>query len=196
MDKLKKPILIVLLAVVFVSVLEMIAIIGFGVYQTTPSKADAVIVLGARVGTPALTERTLKGLQYYRQTNAQTLVLSGSKGSDEAVSEAQAMKDVITKYIVKNGGDMPNIILEDKSVDTFQNIHFSKDLIPNAKNIVVVSDVYHLARAFLIAKRDGANSVYWGAPKPSYYSNIELAKYYIREAIATVVYLPKIITNS
>lgn len=185
-----------MIGVIAIGITEMLVIVGFGVFQTKPQKADAVVVLGARVGTPALTERALKGLEYYRLADAEVLVLSGGKGPDEPVSEAKAMQEVIAKYVAKNGGEMPNIALEDKSVDTFQNIHYSKNLIPTAKKIVIVSDIYHLARSVAFAKRDGYQNVYWGAPTPSYYSNIELAKYYIREAVAMVVYLPKLILNT
>lgn len=195
MNRYTRILLITVIFVISFAVVDLLTIIGFGVFQSSPKKVDAVIVLGARVGTPALTERTLKGLKYYQDTNASVLVLSGSQGSDEPISEAQAMQDVVAKYIAKNGGEMPSIVLEDKSINTYQNINFSQDLIPQAKSIVVVSDTFHLARSVVFAKRAGFNKVYWGAPVPKYYPNNQLVMYYIRETVAMIAYIPKFITN-
>lgn len=47
---------------------------------------------------------------------------NGGKGKDEIISEAEAMK----KYLIENGISEENIILEDKSKNTIQNMRFSK----------------------------------------------------------------------
>jgi uncharacterized SAM-binding protein YcdF (DUF218 family) len=105
------------------------------------------------------------------------------------------MRQVIEHQVAKTGERMPRLILETKSVNTFQNIHNSKASIPNAKSVVVVSDCYHLARPVLLAKRDGFQKVYWGAPAPTYYSDMDLTHYYVREVAGMVSYIPKFVTN-
>jgi uncharacterized SAM-binding protein YcdF (DUF218 family) len=171
-------------------------VIGFSLIRPSVPRVDAVIVLGAKVGTPALTARALQGLRYYEEGKTNTMVLSGGRGPDEPVSEAEAMRQVIARRVAQTGGTMPKLILESKSADTFQNIHNSKALIPYAKSIVIVSDCYHLTRPVFIAKRDGFQKVYWGAPVPSYYSVLDLAHYYLRETVGMIAYLPKFITNT
>jgi|GEM_PF-800297 len=175
-------------------ILDLSAVIGFSItHPAIPEHVDAVVVLGAKVGTPALTYRTLTGLKYYEEGKTNTLILSGARGPGEPVSEAQAMQDVIQERIAKTHGNMPHIILETRSANTFQNLSNSRALAPHAQNVIVVSDGYHLARSVAIAKHVGFNHVYWDAPKPSYYKSIDLAHYYMREVVAIIAYLPKLI---
>lgn len=192
--KLRNGLIIALAIFVAIFGMDLTAVIGMSVFHPTVShKVDAVIILGAKVGTPALKYRTLTGLKYYEKGETNTLVLSGARGSNEPVTEAQAMETVIQEHVASTHGTMPHIILETKSTDTFENLGNSRALIPNAQSVVVVSDGYHLARSVAIAKHDGFRTVYWNAPKPSYYGAVDLAHYYVREAVAILVYFPKLI---
>jgi uncharacterized SAM-binding protein YcdF (DUF218 family) len=180
---------IAVLAVLVILAFDLATVIGFSIIRpTVPAKVDAVIVLGAKVGTPALT-----GLMYYQEHKTNALVLSGARGPGESVTEAQAMETVIKKQVAKTHGTMPEIILETKSTNTYQNMRNSKALIPKARSVVIVSDDYHLARSVLLAKHLGFQEVYRNAPKPSYYSGIDLVYYYVREVVAIIAYLPKLI---
>jgi uncharacterized SAM-binding protein YcdF (DUF218 family) len=118
-------------------------------------------------------------------------VLSGGRISAADISEAGFMQ----KVIKKNSSTTPSMILEEQSHSTYENIKNSKALLPQAQSVVVVSDKFHLARAALLAKRAGFKKVYWSGPEPSYYKTTELAYYYLREAVALIFYLPKIIKN-
>lgn len=192
--KWKRFVTIFAVVAVIIFALDLGTVIGFSlVHPAVPQKVDAVIVLGAKVGTPALKYRTLTGLAYYQEGKTNTLVLSGGQGSNEPESEAQAMSEVVKQQITKTHGTMPHLILETKSTDTFQNLGNSHALIPRAKSVVVVSDGYHLARSVAIAKHVGFRTIYWNSPKPSYYKDLDLAHYYIREAIAIIVYSPTLI---
>ena len=154
-------------------------------------KADAIIILGAAINTPALTNRSLEGLRLYKDGKGDVLVLSGGRISDKDISEAGYMKKVITK----NSPTISNIILEENSHSTYENIKNSKALLPNAKSVIVVSDKFHLARAVLMAKRNGFEKVYWSGPEPSYYKSVELVFYYLRETVAMIAYIPKFLMN-
>ena len=185
--------IVVILALIFA--LDSTLIAFFSLTRPPISHVDAVIVLGAKVGTPALTERALQGLKYYQEGKTDTILLSGGQGEGEPTSEARAMQEVITRQVTRTGGSMPMLILETNSKSTFQNIHYSRLLIPNTKSIVIVSDTYHLARSVILAKRDGFREVYWDAPIPFYYSSMDLLFYYLREGVAMLSYIPKFITN-
>ena len=92
------------------------------------------------------------------------------------------------------GADVLNIILEQNSQSTFENIADSKKLIPSAKSVIIVSDTYHLARGVITAKLAGFSPVYWSAPEVSgEYSSADLVFHYLREAAALIDYVPKFV---
>lgn len=157
--------------------------------------ADAVIVLGAAINTPALTNRTKEGLELYEQHKADVMVLSGGKIANEDISEAQFME----KVIKKNAKEKVDYILEQDSHNTYENIKNSKAKLEQEgkphNSIIVVSDAFHLARGVLMAKRAGFDDVYWSAPSSGYYHRPELRYYYFRELIAMINYLPKFISG-
>ena len=85
-------------------------------------------------------------------------VVSGGKGDDENISEAQCMKN----YLVENGISSDRIIMEDKSTTTFENMKFTFEKLDElgiSRDITIVTDGYHMYRASLIAKEQGAGEV-------------------------------------
>ena len=168
---------------------------GMAHIRPTIKEADAIIVLGAAINTPALKNRTLKGLELYEAGKADLMILSGGKISDSDISEAEFM----AKTIDRNADEVVNYVLEDQSHNTFENIINSKKKLkeqkPHADSVVIVSDAFHLARAVILAKRAGFETVYWQAPSSGYYRRPELRFYYVREFVAMINYLPKFIFN-
>ncbi|XZH18421.1 YdcF family protein (plasmid) [Clostridium perfringens] len=80
-------------------------------------------------------KRLDKAIVWYEKFNKKPIfIVSGSQGKDEIVSEAWAMK----KYLINNGINEKNIIMEDKSTTTLENLKYSKDImIKKIKNIYV-----------------------------------------------------------
>jgi uncharacterized SAM-binding protein YcdF (DUF218 family) len=117
------------------------------------------------------------------------VVFSGGKIAETDVSEAVYMKKIFQKKTTKS----PEIITEEGSHNTYENIKNSRQKIPEAKSVIIVSDKFHLARAFLVAKKQGFETVYWSSPDSDYYSKNELETYYIREMVAMLNYLPKLV---
>jgi uncharacterized SAM-binding protein YcdF (DUF218 family) len=194
--RLRRALKITVIAVGAAFALDLAVVVGFSVWHPPVQRADAVIVLGAKVGTPALTNRALKGLELYRTSHAGALVLSGGRGAGEPVSEAQAMRRVIEDEVAKTkGAGLPTMILEQTSRNTYENIRNSRALIPKARSVVVVSDCFHLARATFVAIRAGFGPVYWDAPRPTYYQPPDLALLYLRETVGIITYLPRLITG-
>ncbi len=163
----------------------------WGVAHSRPEipHADAIIILGAAINTPALTNRTTKALELYEQGRADVMVLSGGKIADADISEAQFMEKVINKRAKQKA----NYILEENSHNTYENIQNSAAKLEGKNSVIVVSDAFHLARAVLMAKRAGFDDVYWSAPSSGYYRRDELRFYYLREFVAMINYLPKFI---
>ncbi|WP_069201792.1 YdcF family protein [Bacillus niameyensis] len=110
------------------------------------------IILGAKVnGTvPSLSlqYRLESALDYAKQYPHVTFILSGGQGPDEDISEAEAMK----QYLLEYGVSEDRLIIEDQSTSTYENISFSKKMLPESiRNITIITSDYHLARSKKIA---------------------------------------------
>ncbi len=178
-----------ILVLVIIAIADFFVVFFMAHYRRPIPKVDAVIVLGAAINTPSLYNRTLEGLHIYEKGEADEMVLSGGKISPTDISEAEYMQKVI-RY---NSQVVPPTILEDQSHTTYENLKNSRTKLGEKRDIVVVSDQFHLARAVLTAKRLGFRHVYWSAPEPTYYRNNELRYYYFREVVGVISYIPKFI---
>ena len=137
---------------------------------------DYIIVLGSGlIGDrvpPLLASRIDKGIAlfhtFHTQEHPVKLIFTGGQGGDELLPEGIAM----AKYAQKRGIDEAHIIIEDKAVNTYENLLFSKQLIDkdlekenksSKPNIVTVTNNFHVFRSLLWAKKvgvrcDGAGS--------------------------------------
>lgn len=133
-------------------------------------KLEYIVVLGAGLNgdkvTPLLASRINKGIKLYRKNRFSKIIMSGGQGSDEMISEAQAMAN----YAVEMGVRKEDIILEDQSTNTEENILFSANLIPKDSKIAIVTNHYHLFRALLFAKKLGVSCIGYGARTKFYFS--------------------------
>ncbi|MFO7197353.1 YdcF family protein, partial [Enterococcus faecium] len=76
------------------------------------------------------------------------------QGANETISEAEAMRG----YLVEKGIDENFIIMEDQSVNTLQNMKFSKakmDAILSNYNSLFSTNNFHLFRAGIYARKAG-----------------------------------------
>ena len=84
-------------------------------------------------------------------------VPSGGQGSDEVISEAESMK----RYLMEQGIPEERILKEDRSVNTYQNMAFSKKVIQkdagrlSEKTIGFSTTNYHVFRGYTLAQRVG-----------------------------------------
>lgn len=150
---------------------------------------SVVVVLGCKVkpwGPSVLLRNRLEtALPYIDKHPEAVVVVSGGQGSDEHVSEAQAMRD----YLVERGVPASSILLEDCSTSTLENLLYSKDVLQRAgydfeSGILVVSNGFHMARVRMLWRRvceESGSLSTLAAP-----SSRELArvKMYIREPLA------------
>ena len=148
--------------------------------------AAYLIVLGAGVnGTvPSLSmENRLDAVLPYLERYPETVVIvSGGMGPGEDVTEAEAMRI----WLVNRGIAPERIIKEENATSTFENIAFPLDLLPGlcgSRNmkVAIATSEYHLYRAKLIAKDQGARPVGVAAK-----TTLPVLKvnYFIREAFA------------
>ncbi|MGH3171655.1 MAG: YdcF family protein [Trebonia sp.] len=152
----------------------------YGRLAALTGHADFVIVLGAglrRDGrvTPLLARRLDRGREVHETIASRSrggpgpvLIVSGGKGGDERTSEASAM----ARYLAEQGFPADQVMLEDQSRNTDENLRFSKALAdsvkPGARCLVVTSN-YHVLRTAIIARRVGVRGQVTGAPTAGYY---------------------------
>lgn len=142
-----------------------------GFSKNTDKELDYIVVLGAQLKTTGpsrvLQYRLDTAYEYLTAHPDTKAIVSGGQGSNEPVSEAQGMYD----YLVKRGIEPDRIILEDKSVNTEQNIRFSKDFLQaDADKVGIVSNNFHVFRAVKLAKAAGyRNVVGIAAPATAFY---------------------------
>ncbi|MFR1518157.1 MAG: YdcF family protein [Clostridia bacterium] len=132
--------------------------------------AGTVVVLGCQIygETPSVSLRGRLDAAYdYLTAHGDCMaIVAGGQGEDEIVSEAYAMK----KYLVGRGISEERIILEDRSVNTDENIRFSGEIIREnnlPETMYIITDAFHSYRAFLFADRNGfkayniSSDLYW-----------------------------------
>jgi uncharacterized SAM-binding protein YcdF (DUF218 family) len=142
-----------------------------------PRHADFVVVLGSglrdgRQIPPLLASRLDRGRAVYQALAARgsdpVLIVSGGKGSDERVAEADAMAG----YLATRGFPADRIEREDQSANTEENLAYSQAIMdrlrPGATCVIVTSN-YHVFRTAMIARRIGVRGQVTGARTAGYY---------------------------
>lgn len=164
-----------LILAVLLSVLMIKAQLNNPVGDTT------VVVLGCKVRgerpSRMLRYRLDKACEYLKDNENTACIVSGGKGKDEAISEAQCMFN----YLTNKGIPSNRVIMEDKSTNTYQNIAFSKKIIKQRnlpENITIVTDGFHQYRASYIAKRCKVKKSYSLSAKTELFF---LPTYWVRE---------------
>lgn len=152
---------------------------------------DFIIVLGSGLihdkVPPLLASRINKAIEFYwKQAEVNTppkIIFSGGKGSDENLSEAEAMQN----YALEKGIPLEQTIKEDRSINTYENMLFSKKIMDDLQgakyNSIFTTNNFHLFRAGLYAKQAGLSSQGIGSKTAFYYWPNAM----IREYIAIVV---------
>jgi uncharacterized SAM-binding protein YcdF (DUF218 family) len=130
-------------------------------YFEQGKQADAGVILGAAVWggnrpSPVLRERINKGYELYSKKIVPKLILTGG-GSPNEMTEAEVARNELKKF----GVDEKDLIVEDKSNSTIEQIHFVRDKYYNRlkwHKIIIVSDRFHLLRAKEIAAFNRLNA--------------------------------------
>ena len=164
LEKLPKILRTLLLIAICAGILMLAVCEGFvlrGFSSRAPAGLDYLIVLGAQVredGPSAVLKYRLDAAAQYLQENNSTIcIVTGGKGAAEPFPEGQGMKD----YLVKAGIPEDRIIVEDRALNTVQNIQYSMALMssPNAPTAIVTNN-FHVTRGLALARGQGLTDVY------------------------------------
>lgn len=146
-----------------------------------PFDRDYIIILGCGIRkdgglTPLLKGRvdsavTFEKKQYEQTGKHAVFVPSGGQGADEVMSESEAMKN----YLLSIGIPQEQIILENKSENTMQNMQFSKKVIEEHggeikdRKIAFATTNYHVFRGYILARKNGFEAKGISAKTKSYF---------------------------
>lgn len=175
-------------AVWFASFIIVLSLIIINQSPDPIDNADYIIVLGAGLQgsdpTPILRDRLDKAYEIIQQYPEVKVILCGAQGPNEMIPEAQAMYS----YLVSLGADEERLICESESRDTNENLKNASDIIferegTRDKDIVLITNGFHMMRSKLIAEKLGMNP--YSAPPPVLPWEYH---YYLREYFSLIIY--------
>lgn len=156
MKKLIKYIFIIL-------IIGLVLVVGIDLYVKLSTKNDikneleinnafdCILILGAGVRgsepSPLLKERLDTGISLYKNKKAPKIIMSGDHGKanyDEV--------NVMRKYAISKGVLEEDIFMDHAGFSTYDSI-YRANYIFEAKNILLVSQRYHLYRALYISRK-------------------------------------------
>lgn len=154
---------VVFLAAIGVAVIFSSFLTIYGKTDNITYKEDAVIVLGAAVHgeTPSRTlrHRLDTAAEYHKNNPEAIIVVSGGKGPQEDITEAEAMR----LYLVEKGVDPQVIIMEAEATSTYENFKYSKKLLDKKLGkeykTCFITNEYHVLRALLCAEKAGLSDL-------------------------------------
>lgn len=160
-----------------------------------PEENSTAVVLGAQVKpygpSMLLQQRIYAGEKYLTENPNAVAVVTGGKGNDEIMSEAQCMYENMTS----DGIDKDRIYREDKAENTQQNIKYSYEVIKDNglnENLAIVTDSYHQLRARLIAYKQNINTKIGAVNTTNKFVGIaSYPTFFVREWIAIPVEILK-----
>lgn len=154
----------------------------------SPRTSDVAVVLGNEVEisgipSPRLQARLDNAKELYQQGIVKNIIVSGGVGKsgyNEAV--------VMSEYLQKNGIAPNNIIQDTQGNNTMATAINAANIVKehNFKNIVIVSQYFHLPRCLLAFKKAGLENI--SASYPNYFEIRDIFST-VREAIAIPKYL-------
>ena len=160
LSKGPKFIFLVLIILLLTLFLFAEAHICSGFRQKEVPDLDYLIVLGAQVkedGPSVVLRFRLERAYEYLMANPDTkCILSGGQGRNEPVPEAVGMKT----WLIEKGIPESRLLLEDQSLNTKENIEYSKKLLHGEDpSVGIVTNNFHIFRACAIARKSGLRNV-------------------------------------
>ena len=156
MRKIAKIFLLITFILVLVFGVLASRIYSFGNTRSDES-ADAAIVLGAAVWSsgvsPVFRERINHGIELYQKGKVRKLIFTGGQGNPGEPTESYAARD----YALQSGVPLQDILIEQKSHTTYENILYAKQVADanSIRKVLIVSDPLHMKRAMAMASDVG-----------------------------------------
>lgn len=166
MKKIAKAVLLI-----FSILLLVVGLVAARVYSyrnaSSDAPADAAVVLGAAVWgaevSPVFRERINHGIDLYRKGRVRKLIFTGGRGNSGEPTESSAAR----RYAMRGGVPAADILIEEESHTTYENILHAKQLADarGLRKVLIVSDPLHMKRAVAMARDVGLEAE--PSPTPS-----------------------------
>lgn len=160
-----------ILSVILSTAILAASLLAWRIYSfgntSSDAQADAAVVLGAAVWTnqvsPVFKERINHAINLYQKGQVRRLIFTGGQGNPGEPTESSAARD----YAIQSGVRASDILIEEKSHTTYENILYAKQLADSngIKKVLIVSDPLHMKRAMAMA--EDAGLVAEASPTPS-----------------------------
>jgi uncharacterized SAM-binding protein YcdF (DUF218 family) len=99
-------------------------------------------------------QRLTKALEIYKKNPRILILFSGFSG--ELKLQGWSESDMAKKFFLDQGIKLDNLIFENQSRNTFENIKYSKDIIANYKGTWgLITSASHMPRSFFTFKKQG-----------------------------------------
>ncbi len=144
-------------------------------------KADAVLVLGAYVlpdGTLSdmLRDRISVGYDLYEQGKVPKIIVSGDHGRKD-YDEVNSMKN----FLKNDGVAGQDIFMDHAGFSTYESLYRARDIF-KVKQVIIVTQRYHLLRAIFIARALGLEA--YGVTSDLHDYGPAMTGYELRETVA------------
>lgn len=160
-----------ILFVIISAIVLTFAFTGYQIYsyrnEDSKENTDAAIVLGAAVWgkevSPVFRERINHGVNLYKTGRVKKLIFTGGQGNPDEATEAATAR----QYAIQQGVKEEDILLEEKSHKTYENIYFAKQVADKngIRKVLIVSDPLHLKRSVTMARDVGFEA--YPSPTPT-----------------------------
>src|SRR5215207_6671577 len=147
------------LLLIFTVLLLVVGLVAARIYSyrnvDSDAPADAAVVLGAAVWgaevSPVFRERINHGIDLYRKGRVRKLIFTGGRGNGGEPTESSAAR----RYALRSGVPASDILIEEESHNTYENILYAKRLADaqGVRKVLIVSDPLHMKRAVAMADR-------------------------------------------
>ena len=142
-------------AVFLAAALLVLAVGGIAIIRSMDGRGEpggeVLIVLGTTVNgtepSPMLKQRLDAAVQYLNTYPDAICIVTGGKGNEHNLSEAQCMYN----YLTAAGIDAARITMEDRATTTVENLQNVRTML-DTNEVDILSSDFHLYRAGLIAK--------------------------------------------
>lgn len=151
---------------------------------------DVAIVLGAGTAydevSPVFKERLNHGIWLYQNGYVKKLILTGGIGKGNEHSDSYTAK----QYVIKQGIPENNILIEEESSITQENLLNAKKIMDNNayQSAIIVSDPLHMKRSMLMAKDYGIKAFSSPTPTTRYVSLESKIPFLVREEFFYIGY--------
>ena len=99
-------------------------------------------------------ERLTKALEIYKRNSRVLILFSGFSG--EIRPDGWSESDMAKKFFLDQGVRIDNLIFENQSRNTFENVKYSKDIINSHKGTwALITSANHMPRSFFAFKKQG-----------------------------------------